>query len=155
MRTKQFLQLANQPLPASSVPSLPATSLSSNSRWSVPGVTHVLSRLSFISALGMVTRISSQFAKKRKVNGPRTPQPSQWCMSCPSDTPEGEACGLVKDLVVMTHITMDVEEEPILGIATLLGVEGGNSVLLSSSMTHCSPSHCMPQARKFTDRPPS
>ena len=36
----------------------------------------------------------------------------------------------------MTHITTDVEEEPILRIATLLGVGGENSVLLSSSMTH-------------------
>jgi len=36
----------------------------------------------------------------------------------------------------MTHITTCVEEEPILGIATLLGVEGGNGALLSSSITH-------------------
>ena len=70
-------------------------------------------------------------------------------MSCPSDTPEGEACRLVKDLAVMTHITMDIEEEPILGIATLLGVEGGNGVLLSSSMTHCSASHCMPTSTEI------
>lgn len=44
-------------------------------------------------------------------------------MLCPSDTPEGEACGLVKNLALMTHITTDTDEMPIRRMMAAIGVE--------------------------------
>lgn len=43
-----------------------------------------------------MTRVNSQFEKTRKVSGPRSLQPSQWGMLCPSDTPEGEGKSIKK-----------------------------------------------------------
>ena len=58
-----------------------------------------------------------------QVSGPRSLQASQWGMLCPSDTPEGESCGLVKNLALMAHVTTDAKEGPLLCAAYNLGVE--------------------------------
>ncbi len=87
------------------------------------GVTQVVSRLTYLSALGMLGRIRSQYEKMRKAAGPRALQPSQWGVVCPADTPEGEACGLVKNLALTAHVTVERDEGPLIRLVQSLGTE--------------------------------
>jgi len=78
---------------------------------------------SVLSRPGYDDADSSQFEKTRKVSGPRALQPSQWGMLCLATHPKG-GVWVGKNLALMTHITTDVEEEPIIRLAFMLGVEG-------------------------------
>ncbi|CAO2814458.1 unnamed protein product [Amaranthus hypochondriacus] len=87
------------------------------------GVTQVLGRLSYIQTLGFLTKIHPQFEKSMKVSGPRALHPSQFGVLCPCDTPEGESCGLVKNLALMSNVTADVEEDVLINLLHTLGVQ--------------------------------
>ncbi len=39
---------------------------------------------------------------------------AQWGMICPAETPEGQACGLVKNLALMSYISVGCASAPVL-----------------------------------------
>jgi len=64
------------------------------------GVSQVLNRLTFMSTLSHLRRISTPIHSSGKLIGPRKLQNTQWGYICPSETPEGHSIGVVKNLSV-------------------------------------------------------
>eukprot|EP00890_Picochlorum_soloecismus_P003995 jgi/Picsp_1/4597/NSC_01967-R1_rna polymerase ii second largest subunit len=79
-----------------------------------PGVSQVLNRLTYASTLSHLRRINSPIGREGKLAKPRQLHNSQWGMICPAETPEGQACGLVKNLSLMTYISVGCTAKPVL-----------------------------------------
>ncbi|KAL4423802.1 hypothetical protein ABPG75_001103 [Micractinium tetrahymenae] len=79
-----------------------------------PGVSQVLNRLTYASTLSHLRRINSPIGREGKIAKPRQLHNSQWGMICPAETPEGQACGLVKNLALMTYISVGCASNPVL-----------------------------------------
>lgn len=73
-------------------------------------------------SLGMLTRLESHIEKSRKVSGPRSLQCSHWGFICPVDTPDGENCGLVKNLSLLARISTNVDDSRVRAYLLGLGV---------------------------------
>ena len=78
------------------------------------GVSQVLNRLTFMSTLSHLRRISTPIDSSGKLIGPRKLQNTQWGYICPSETPEGHSIGVVKNLSVTCEITNDITSSPII-----------------------------------------
>lgn len=49
-------------------------------------------------------------------------------MICPAETPEGQACGLVKNLSLMTFVSVGAPSDDLIEVLTGQGVESLNSI---------------------------
>jgi DNA-directed RNA polymerase II subunit RPB2 len=73
------------------------------------GVSQVLNRLTFASGLSHMRRINSPIGRDGKLTGPRQLHNSHWGKICPAETPEGQACGLVKNMALMIYISKNTD----------------------------------------------
>jgi DNA-directed RNA polymerase II subunit RPB2 len=72
-------------------------------------VLQVLNRLAFASTISHLRRINSPIGREGKLAKPRQLHNSLWGMFCPAETPEGQAVGLVKNLALMSYITVGLQ----------------------------------------------
>eukprot|EP01137_Pigoraptor_chileana_P009419 Opistho-2@57646 len=87
------------------------------------GVSQVLNRLTFASTLSHLRRLNSPVGREGKLAKPRQLHNTQWGMMCPAETPEGQACGLVKNLALMVYITVGSHSSPLLDALEEWGTE--------------------------------
>jgi len=87
------------------------------------GVSQVLNRLTFASALSHLRRLNTPIQKQGKLAKPRQLHNTHWGMICPAETPEGQACGLVKNLSLNAFVSVGSSMNVLISILEDLGVE--------------------------------
>lgn len=80
------------------------------------GVSQVLNRLTFMSSISHLRRISTPVDSTGKLIPPRKLHSSQWGFICPVETPEGQSVGVVKNLSLMCEISNFISSEIIVEI---------------------------------------
>lgn len=95
-------------------------------------MSQVLNRLTFASTLSHLRRLNSPIGREGKLAKPRQLHNTQWGMMCPAETPEGQACGLVKNLALMAYISVGVPRGPVMQFLDEWGMENLEEVEASS-----------------------
>lgn len=87
------------------------------------GVAQVLNTYNFMSKLSHLRRVNTPIGKEGKLAKPRQLHNSHWGMICPAETPEGQSCGLVKNLSLMAYITVGFPSAKIIEFLEECGME--------------------------------
>ncbi|KAF8474257.1 hypothetical protein BDZ91DRAFT_353450 [Kalaharituber pfeilii] len=78
------------------------------------GVSQVLNRYTFASTLSHLRRTNTPIGRDGKIAKPRQLHNTHWGLVCPAETPEGQACGLVKNLALMSYVSVGTPAGPII-----------------------------------------
>lgn len=70
------------------------------------GVAQVLNRMTFNATLSHMRRINTPIEKTGKLIQPRKLHGTQFGIICPAETPEGVSVGLVKNMAMLTNVTI-------------------------------------------------
>ncbi|KAL2887920.1 DNA-directed RNA polymerase II subunit RPB2 [Ceratocystis lukuohia] len=90
---------------------------------STAGVSQVLNRYTFSSTLSHLRRTNTPIGRDGKLAKPRQLHNTHWGLVCPAETPEGQACGLVKNLSLMCFVSVGTPSDPIIEFMINRGME--------------------------------
>ena len=77
------------------------------------GVSQLLDRTSNMSAMSHLRRITSSLTRSQPHFEARDLHPTQWGRLCPSETPEGQNCGLVKNAALIIDVSEGFPESDV------------------------------------------
>ena len=86
------------------------------------GVSQLLERSNYVATASHLRRIISPLSRSQPHFEARDLHPTQWGKICPSETPEGPNCGLVKNFSQLVEISVGEDEESFKNIFYELGV---------------------------------
>jgi DNA-directed RNA polymerase subunit B" len=78
------------------------------------GVSQLLDRTDYISTLSHLRRVISPLSRAQPHFEARDLHPTQWGRLCPSETPEGPNCGLVKNFAQMVELSTGIDDKSVL-----------------------------------------
>ncbi len=76
------------------------------------GVSQLVDRTDYVATLSHLRRVISPLSRSQPHFEARDLHPTQWGRICPSETPEGPNCGLVKNFAQLVEISTSAGNEP-------------------------------------------
>ncbi len=87
------------------------------------GVSQLLDRTSNLATMSHLRRVISPLSKKHPHFKARDLHGTHWGKLCPSETPEGPSCSLVKNLSILAQVTKGMPEEEVFEALNRIGIE--------------------------------
>ncbi|MCC7569459.1 MAG: DNA-directed RNA polymerase subunit B [Candidatus Methanofastidiosa archaeon] len=75
------------------------------------GVSQLMDSVNFMSRLSHLRRVVSPLSRSQSHFEARDLHPTHWGRICPSETPEGPNCGLVKNMALMSAVSVSADEK--------------------------------------------
>lgn len=92
------------------------------------GVAQQLGRMTSVTTLSLLRKVSTPVAKETKNPKPRQLHYTSWGLTCPMDTPEGSGCGLTKSLAMSVHVRVGTYSNAICEQIDILVEDDGENI---------------------------